>query len=84
MVKTPLSTGTATCCFFFIRQRELITPIRDGRTDTDLVHGVNCLKQEFRIQRVSIEVNGTFTSSLLQDPTTQSTGTFKRQDDQIL
>ena len=25
-------------CFFFIRQTELITPIRDGRVDTDLIH----------------------------------------------
>ena len=27
--------------FFFMSQTELITPIRDGRIGTDLIHGVN-------------------------------------------
>ena len=60
--------------FFFICQTEMIKPIRHWRMDTDLVHGMNCLKQKFRIHSVSIEVNSTSISFLLQDPTTQSTG----------
>ena len=74
MVKNPLSTKIATRSFSFC-QTELIAPIRDGRIGTDLIHGKNCLKQEFRIHSISIEVNGTFPSSSLQDSTTQSAGT---------
>ena len=69
--------GNSDLLFFFIRKTELITPIRDGRVDTDLVHRMNFLKQGFRVPRISIEVNGTFTSSLLQEPATQGTGTYE-------
>ena len=67
--------GNSYSFFFIICQTELVAPIRDCRIDTYLNHGMNCLKQELRIHSISIEVNGTSTSSLLQDPTTQSSGT---------
>ena len=77
MVKILLSTGIATCSYFFICQAELITPIRHCRIDTDLIHRMNCLKQELRIHKISSEVYGIFTSFLLEDSTIQCTGTFE-------
>ena len=63
--------------FFFFCQAELVTPIRNCSVDTELIDRVNCLEQEFCIFKTSIEVNGTSASLLLQDSTTQSTGTFE-------
>ena len=36
--------GNSDLFFFVIRQTELVTLIRDGRIDTDWIHGMNCLK----------------------------------------
>ena len=74
-----LSPGIATRSFFFICQTELITPIRYSCIDTELIHRMNCLKQEFRVHRVSIEVKSISTFLLLQDPTIQCTGTFEHR-----
>ena len=42
----------------------------------DLLYGMNCLKQRFRIKRISNEVNGSVPFSSLQDSTTQNTTTY--------
>ena len=70
--------------FLFFCQAELITPIRNCSVDTELMDRVISLEQEFCIYQISIAVNGTSASPLLQDSTTQSIGTFERQDDQSL
>ena len=46
---------------------------------TELIHRMNCLKQEFRVHRDSIEVKSIYTFLLLQDPTILCTGTFEHR-----
>ena len=54
-----------------------MTPIRNCPVDTELIDRVNCLEQEFCIERISIDVNGTSAFRSLGDPTTQSAGAFE-------
>ena len=56
--------------FFFFCQTELTTPISNYENWT-------AWKQEFCIHSISMEVNGTSALLLLQDPTTQCSGTFE-------
>ena len=72
-----LCTRIATRSFSSFCQTELITPILYCRKDTDLIHRMNCLKQEFRIPKISIEVFRILTFFLLQDFIVQCTGTFE-------
>ena len=67
--------GKTDSSFLFFCQTELMSPIRDCSVNTELTYMMNCLEQQFCIHRLSIEVNGTFAFVLLQDPTTESTGT---------
>ena len=79
-VQVPGSEEIPTFPLPLMCQSELITPIRCSCIDTELIHRMNCLKQEFRVHRVSIEVKSIFLPFFcFKIPRFQCTGTFEHK-----